>query len=242
MCSAGLGSSPSVTAGSALTPRTGTFFVAVLSAVFVFAALFLPFSSATADLPAAPGACAAGTGVTVVVDFTDLGGSIETGCAIGDPATGRTALSSAGFSAVDGTPGLICAIDAQPDPCPTTFNGDYWSYWHAKPGAEWASYQVGADSSKPDRGEVEGWRYSNGAVGPGITAAVAASTIAPVQSHPPVQEQKTAGAVDGTLIVSAAAAGALVLVIVAAIVLRTRRRAASDPAQSNDRGDHGEGD
>lgn len=237
MCSADLRHNPSVTARSALIRS-----VFVAAAVFGAAIVFVLGSPATAGPLAARGGCAVGTGVTVVVDSSDLGGSIETGCAIGDPATGRAALSAAGFTAVDGAPGLICAIDARPEPCPATFQGEYWSYWHAKPGQSWTSYQVGADSSTPVRGEVEGWRYGNGAVEPGITSAAAVSPVAPVQSHAPGHDQSAPSAVDGTLVVSAVAGAALILLIIAAIVLRARRREASGPDGSNDRGGHDERD
>lgn len=119
--------------------------------------------------------CGPTEGVTVVVDFTDLGGSIEVGCAEGDPTSGREALESAGFTPTDSSPGMICAINAQPDPCPEEFTGSFWSYWHGENG-EWTTYEMGADKADPAPGEVEGWRYSDGSAGPGLapTAAVSA--------------------------------------------------------------------
>ncbi|HRQ00934.1 MAG TPA: hypothetical protein PK781_10840, partial [Terrimesophilobacter sp.] len=112
-------------------------------------------------------------GVAVVVDFTDLGGDVELGCAPGTPANGRAALLAAGFTATDGSPGFICAIDEQPDPCPEVFDGSFWAYWYATPGGEWRSYTVGADTSEPQPGSVEGWRYNDGETPPGVdTAAV----------------------------------------------------------------------
>ncbi len=132
-------------------------------------------------LPAAPasasgGACGDDDGVTVVVDFTDVGGAIEVGCAPGDPISGRGALEAAGFAATDSQPGMICAIGALPDPCPETFEGSYWSYWNSTDGGDWVSYQVGADSSDPAPGDIEGWRYNDGSVGPGIAPADVVST------------------------------------------------------------------
>src|SRR5690625_7998355 len=62
-------------------------------------------------LPAAPATAAdlggCDLGVTVVVDFTDVGGEVETGCATGDPASGREALERAGFTPTDSVPGKI---------------------------------------------------------------------------------------------------------------------------------------
>lgn len=150
--------------------------VAVASGALLLGALLVIW------LPSAPasageGACVDGDGVTVVVDFTDLGGSIVTGCASGDPATGREALEAAGFAATDSQPGMICAIGAQPDPCPATFEGSYWSYWHSSAAGDWVSYQVGSDSSDPTPGEIEGWRYNDGSTGPGIAPTEVAGAV-----------------------------------------------------------------
>src|SRR5690349_10703611 len=104
-------------------------------------------------------------GVLVVVDFTDLGGEVETGCAEGDPASGRAALEAAGFTPADSSPGLICTIDGQPDPCPTEFDGSYWAYWQVVDG-EWEASMIGADEADPTPGGIEGWRYNDGSVPP----------------------------------------------------------------------------
>ena len=110
-------------------------------------------------------------GVTVVVDFTDSGGDIEVACAEGSPENGRAALETAGFVPEDSQPGMICAIDSSPDPCPEEFDGNYWSYWFANDAGEWESYQVGADEADPAPGAVEGWRYFDGSEGPQVEAA-----------------------------------------------------------------------
>ncbi|MEO9014732.1 MAG: hypothetical protein ABI275_05360 [Terrimesophilobacter sp.] len=193
-----------------------------------------------ADTPSAHSGCGLGEGVTVVVDSSDIGGTVEVSCAADDPGNGRAALSAAGFAATDSSPGLICAIDAKPDPCPTTFEGSYWSYWHAQPGQAWVSYQVGADSSNPAPGEVEGWRYNDGSTGPSITASAAASQTAPATSHSPVPLHQVASGADGALGVSVVAGAVLVLLIVAAIAYATRRRTASRSAEPDYRHDHDE--
>ncbi|WP_420113190.1 hypothetical protein [Pseudactinotalea sp.] len=109
-------------------------------------------------------------GVLVVVDFTDLGGEVETGCAEGDPESGRAALEAAGFTPEDSSPGLICTIDGQPDPCPTEFDGNYWAYWQVVDG-EWEASMIGADEADPAPGGIEGWRYNDGSVPPPLPAA-----------------------------------------------------------------------
>uniref|UniRef100_UPI0035683872 hypothetical protein n=1 Tax=Actinotalea sp. TaxID=1872145 RepID=UPI0035683872 len=59
-------------------------------------ATLLALSGVAAPAAAAEGACTDADGVTVVVDFTDLGGEVEIGCATA-PATGTEALQEAGF-------------------------------------------------------------------------------------------------------------------------------------------------
>lgn len=183
----------------------------------------------SAPASASEGACIGTDGVTVVVDATDIGGSIVVKCAVGDPASGRAALESAGFVPMDSQPGMICAIDAQPDPCPATFEGSYWAYWSATADGDWTSYQVGADSSKPARGEIEGWRYNDGSVGPGIAPA----DVAHAQS-----QASSATTVDGTsasspddwssvvwmVVVAIAALVAVVAVVVRWVLLWSRKR------------------
>ncbi len=191
-------------------------------------------SAATAPSAASTGsgACADGNGVTVVVDFTDLGGSIEAGCALKDPATGRAALLAAGFTAADSQPGLLCAIDSKPNPCPTTFQGSYWSYWHSTPSGEWTSYQVGADASDPAPGELEGWRYNDGSTGPGIAPSAVADTLRPTQTATAVATAAPANAAPATgaagsvfLFASLGIAAAMVILVILALVRARRRRA-----------------
>lgn len=171
--------------------------------------------------------CTAAGGVTVVVDFTDLGGGIEVGCASGSPGSGRAALEAAGFHAADSQPGLLCAIDSLPDPCPTTFQGSFWSYWHSAPDGEWTSYQVGADASHPAPGELEGWRYNDGTVGPGIAPAdvrqPAATPPTPTASDSPLLVDPAPGpTVDGVLLATGGLTAAVV-VLLALLWVRSRR-------------------
>ncbi|MFJ3788408.1 flagellar hook-length control protein FliK [Kitasatospora sp. NPDC090091] len=116
-------------------------------------------------------ACSGTTGVTVVVDFTAVGGGIETGCAPGDPATGLAALTGAGFSWAfhPRFPGFVCKINALPTTCTNPTGGAYWSYWHAQHGGPWSYSNLGAGSYNPAPGDVEGWSFGAGAQ-PGITA------------------------------------------------------------------------
>lgn len=156
------------------------------TAAIVGATIGLP--GLTGSTPALAVEAACGNGVAVVVDFTDLtvdgqSGTVEVGCADGDPENGRAALVAAGFTTTDSQPGFLCAISSRPDPCPETFDGSFWAYWHSTPDGEWTSYQVGADASDPAPGEIEGWRYNDGTTPPGIAPADVAAA-APTGSAP----------------------------------------------------------
>lgn len=103
-------------------------------------------------------------GVQVVVDATALGGGLTTRCAAGDPATGLEALREAGhsYAFVPRQPGLVCTIDARPDPCNGAPQDAYWSYWHAPAGGAWTYSNRGAGNRDPEPGTVEGWAFGAG--------------------------------------------------------------------------------
>lgn len=162
----------------------------------------LPATAHAAASPEPSGACPDASGVTVVVDLTDLGGEVEVGCA---PAgtTGTEALQAAGFTDTRDAAGMICAIDSRPDPCPATFEGSYWSYWHAEPGGEWQFHEQGSDTTTPEAGDVEGWRYYDGSAGPTIEppvpgAAAGEQVAAPQATEPAATAQDDATGTDDT--------------------------------------------
>lgn len=195
-------------------------------------ALLVPFSVSPAAAGTSGeghpvGACADASGVTVAVDLTEVGGDVEVGCAPGDPTTGRQALIDAGFSLTDDPSGMICAINAAPDPCPKTFEGSYWSYWSAEPGAGWTAYEVGADASDPEPGAFEGWRYNDGSSGPSVLPAALQAATGPTE-QPTAQAAGPASpqADDGPAPATIAGIGVLALLLAAAVVVARRRRAA----------------
>lgn len=147
--------------------RSAATFSRQLAAALLAAGFAIPLaaSSAAGETMIPPPPCQ--DGVTVVVDFTDLGGQLETGCAT-DPATGIEALQQAGFTDTRDPAGMICAIDARPDPCPETFAGSYWSYWYGGQDGTWQVWMEGSDTSVPAAGGFEGWRYNDGSTGPGV--------------------------------------------------------------------------
>ncbi|MFD9906297.1 hypothetical protein, partial [Streptomyces sp. NPDC059063] len=115
-----------------------------------------------------PGFCPNGNGVTVVVDFRELGGTTIVRCAVGSQETGLAALKDAGID-VTGTnrwgESFICRLEGKPgterEPCiDTPPTKAYWSYWHASNGGRWTYSQYGATYRTPPKGSFEGWSFS----------------------------------------------------------------------------------
>lgn len=111
------------------------------------------------------GPCTSADGVTVVIDFQELGGGIHVRCAPGPVESGFAALSRAGidYQTTIRFPGFLCKIAGKPanDPCinasPATA---YWSYWLASRGGVWCYSNWGAGNRTPPPGSVEGWSFS----------------------------------------------------------------------------------
>ncbi|MFI7211361.1 hypothetical protein ACIBP4_10990 [Micromonospora maritima] len=136
-------------------------------ALVVAATVAGPATPATAG---SAGYCPDASGVTVVVDFQELGGGTVVRCARGDQATGLAALKNAGFS-VTGTlrwgEGFVCRLDGRPsaasEKCVDTPPASaYWSYWHASNGGGWTYSDKGVLNRRPPAGSFEGWAFSTG--------------------------------------------------------------------------------
>lgn len=136
------------------------------------------------------GACTDDDGVTVVIDFGDLGGGVNTRCAPGPVDTGLDALNGSGV-AWEGTlqyPGVVCRIAGKPgaddEACGVMPSSNaYWSYWVAPRGGEWCYSNFGAGNRNPPEGTVEGWSFSLNAGSeippPGIDPPAAISSPTP---------------------------------------------------------------
>jgi hypothetical protein len=127
-----------------------------------------------------PGFCQNGTGVTVVVDFQQLGGTTIVRC---NPqatrGTGLDALKGAGFQ-IAGVQrwgeGFVCRIENRPsavETVPVKGREDYreacvdtpppaayWSYWHAGNNCPWTYSQWGVKNRDFTAGGFEGWSFS----------------------------------------------------------------------------------
>jgi hypothetical protein len=124
--------------------------------------------AAPASATGTEGSCAEGGGVTVVVDFGDLGPAPLIRCAPGTPANGVAALQEAGIDVAGSQKyglAVACRIDGKPGPDVESCAGmpsatAYWSYWHASAGGAWESSQEGAQTSKPAPNGFEGWAFA----------------------------------------------------------------------------------
>jgi len=145
-----------------------------LAVVMMAAALLLagvvgsPPAQAIDHSRGTPGYCPDANGVTVIIDFQELGGDVIIRCAPGDQATGHAALKNAGIE-ITGTnrwgEAFICRIEGKPgadtEPCIDTPPATaYWSYWHAPNGGEWTYSQWGVMNRQPPPGSFEGWSFS----------------------------------------------------------------------------------
>jgi hypothetical protein len=161
-----LGRGPrSVRGGGRVHPAAALVLVAALAAV-IWA---MPPTAQAAD------SC---DGVWVVVDFSAFGGGVQTRCAPGAPRNGLDALERARFSYgfVAEQPGMVCTIDANPDPCNGAPSDAYWSYWHAPQGGSWTYSSSGAGFRRPPPGTVDGWVFGDGSSPP---------SVAPPKDPPP---------------------------------------------------------
>lgn len=127
-----------------------------------------------------PGFCPTATGVTVVVDFQQLGGTTIVRCnPSATPGTGLDALKGAGFQ-IAGVQrwgeGFVCRIENRPsavEAIPVRGNENYaeacidtppaaayWSYWHAGNNCPWTYSQWGVKNRAFVPGGFEGWSFS----------------------------------------------------------------------------------
>jgi hypothetical protein len=150
-------------------------------AVLVAAIGPLPGTAAAVDQSKGhAGFCKDATGVTVVIDFQQLGGTTIVRC---DPQKGRgtglDALKNAGFQ-IAGVQrwgeAFICRVENRPsatEELPIKGNdhyrescvdtppaSGYWSYWHAGNNCAWQYSQWGVKNRDFTAGGFEGWSYS----------------------------------------------------------------------------------
>lgn len=116
--------------------------------------------------------------------------------------TGREALTSAGFTSQESSPGMLCRIEAQPATCTVTADA-YWSYWQASRNpdgtwADWAYSPLGYASSAPEAGAAEGWSFGDGSVPPPPPPGDGDAVVAPAPSS--VNDPATTPGATGVLV------------------------------------------
>lgn len=145
--------------------------------------------------------CSSAKGVSVVVDFHQLGGGVQTACDAG--GVGKTAyaqLQDVGhrLEQVQRTPGFVCRIDGLPspadDPCVNTPPADaYWSLWWSdgKSGRWTYASQAASSLTVPAGGYVGmSWQGSGAKSPPGAppsahrTQPTSSPSTHPPSSHP----------------------------------------------------------
>ncbi|MFI0803907.1 hypothetical protein SAMN04489729_8198 [Amycolatopsis lurida] len=149
-------------------------------AVVLLIAATAPSAHAVDQSKGYPGFCKDATGVTVVVDFQQLGGTAIVRC---NPqttrGTGLDALKGAGFQ-IAGVQrwgeSFVCRVENRPSAtenlpvagrekyrelCVDTPPAQaYWSYWHASNNCAWDYSQWGLKNRDFTPGGFEGWSFS----------------------------------------------------------------------------------
>jgi len=159
------------------------------------ATLAVAAAGVAAQPPAQAATCSSASGVSVVVDFHQLGGGVQTFCDAGGAgkfATAQFVDAGHALTYVQRQPGFVCRVDGAPasDPCINTPPADaYWSLWWSdgKSGT-WQYSSTGAASLKvPAGGYVAlSWQQGSAKAAPGV-APTAHRTSPPAPSptsHP----------------------------------------------------------
>jgi hypothetical protein len=146
----------------------------------IAAAATLP-AAAYAGMPASPASaatCASADGVSVVVDFHELGGGVRTACVPGGGGdTAASLFPAAGFplTYVQRQPSFVCRVSGAPadDPCVNTPPVDaYWAlFWSDGKSGSWTYATTGVGSLKiPEGGYVAfSWNGSSARSTPGAS-------------------------------------------------------------------------
>jgi hypothetical protein len=164
--------------------------VAVAALVAVTTSLLLPVA------PASAAACPTADGVTVVVDFHDLGGGVQSAC-VPDGVRASDLFPAAGFPLdyVQRPGGFVCRVDGEPveERCVDTPPADaYWGLWWSDgKSGRWSYATTGvAGLTIPDGGYVAfSWNGSS-RTAPPSTSPTAHRTPTPTQqpSQQPSQQ------------------------------------------------------
>ncbi|WP_139306410.1 hypothetical protein [Nocardioides exalbidus] len=141
--------------------------------------------------------CTSGGGVSVVVDFRELGGGILTECAPDGGGKSATAIfQSVGVRLTYATrqPGFVCRVNDAPaeDPCTNTSpaNATWGLWWADGTRASWTYSSSGVGGLTVPAGGSVGWswqqdRPSGSAVPPGVAPPVNPASPSPTSTPTP---------------------------------------------------------
>jgi hypothetical protein len=143
------------------------------------AAATLVAAAATVALPTAPAQaayCSGGAGVSVFVDFGDLGGGTTTGCG-GGATVASTAFKNAGVGL---TPhprqtSFVCQVQGKPANGDCMGTNAYWGFFVSDDGKDWVYASTGVYQQAVDQGDSVAlvWQSSQAARKPGVAPAPA---------------------------------------------------------------------
>ncbi|GAW51330.1 MULTISPECIES: hypothetical protein [unclassified Nocardioides] len=162
-----------------------------LARLVAAAALAAAASAVVPSAPASAATCSSADGVSVVVDFHELGGGVRTACV---PDGGEQRASSlfpaAGFplTYVQRQPGFVCTVSGAPadDPCVNTPPADaYWGLWWSdgRSGSWTYASTSAAGLTVPDGGYVAfSWNGSSTRSTPGAAPATHPTQPTPTTS------------------------------------------------------------
>ncbi len=140
------------------------------------ATILVAAAGLTGSTPAYAAACSTATGVTVVVDFHELGGGLHQVCDAGGGGEKASALfpdNDFPLNYVQRQPGFVCRVSGEPadDPCVNTPPANaYWGLWWSDgTSSGWSYSSVGVGSlTIPDGGSVAlSWNGSSSKSPPG---------------------------------------------------------------------------
>ena len=126
--------------------------------------------------------------VALVVDFSPLGGNVDSGCTkVPSGANGYDVLRAGGHRYQVCGNGIIGTIDGQPaNGCRIKDSTHFWGYWHRKPGSRtWTFSNYGAASYQPVEGSTEGWVWEDGSTDPPANVPYPSGCHSPPRSPSP---------------------------------------------------------
>lgn len=158
--------------------------------------LLVLLTIATSLLPSPSAQAGSTICVALVVDFSPLGGGVDSGCTrVPSGSTGYDVLHAGGHSFAVCNNGVIGMIDGRPaNGCQIKDDTHFWGYWHRKPGSgTWTFSNYGAAVYHPVEGSTEGWVWEDGTTKPPADVPYPADCHSPSPSPTPSASRQSTG-------------------------------------------------